>query len=302
MVRIADLSVVIATLGRPEGLARCLGALQAGQALPAEIIIVDQNRDDLTQSLAEKFQARMDSFIYVRQGRRGLSAARNVAIARASSGVIAFTDDDCVPDPGWVAIIDKTFAALRAPDAVTGRVLPLGPEEPGTYPISLRENTVRADFTGKHLPWFVGTGGNFAARHEWFSRVGSFDERLGAGSSGKAAEDADLIYRLLCAGARVRYEPSAIIYHERKNKSRRMATRWSYGYGIGAFCGIWLGRRDPYALWCLSHYAFSQCKGLATAIAHREWLGARQRLFCMGGIGGGLIYGLRVFRERPVHQ
>jgi glycosyltransferase involved in cell wall biosynthesis len=291
---IADLTVAISTFERPDGLRRCLDALLGGKVLPAEVVIIDQSRDDSTRALIEDRQVGSVPIVYVHQQRRGLSASRNAAINHAKHPVLAFTDDDCMPDGAWVAAIESTFASASPPDAATGRVLPLGPDEPGTYSVSPRDSSVRADFSGRLIPWFIGTGGNFAVKREWLSRVGNYDERLGVGSPGKAAEDADFFYRLLRAGARVRYEPDALVYHERQSKNRRMTSRYSYGYGIGAFCGIWLCRRDPYALHILSYWVLNQCLGLARAIRRWHWMQAHESSLSLRGTLHGLLYGLRV--------
>src|SRR5205823_3380305 len=140
------------------------------------------------------------------------------------------------------------------PDAVAGRISPLGPDGPGLFMVSSRDSTARVDYRGKAVPWVVGSGGNFTVNRAWFGRVGPFDERLGVGTPGKAGEDMDLIHRLLHAGARIRYEPDAVMYHERQTRARRLATRWSYGFGMGAFCGIWLRHHDPYALYLLARW------------------------------------------------
>jgi GT2 family glycosyltransferase len=293
-MRVANLTAAIATLDRPDALLRCLDGLLAGEVLPAEVLIVDQSGGDATRLALEQRRGSRVPIIYMRQERHGLSASRNAAVARASRPVVAITDDDCVPDPGWIAAIEAAFASETAPDAVTGRVLPLGPDVPGLYAVSLREGTARADFSGRAVPWLVGTGGNFAVKREWLDRVGRYDERLGAGSPGRAAEDSELLYRLLCAGARIRYEPDALVYHERQSRTRRMRSRWTYGHGIGAFCSIWIRRRDPYALRILAHWLLGQCGGLGRAVRRREWLQIQERLLILRGTMRGLMYGLRV--------
>ena len=290
---LANLTVAIATLDRPQGLRRCLDALLSGDSVPAEVIIVDQSQDDATQSIVAGHQSNGVRIIYIRQQRRGLAASRNAATARASYPIIAMTDDDCVPDGRWIAATQRTFASIPVPDAVTGRVLPLGPHEPGTYAISTRDSIVRADFTGRVLPWIVGSGGNFAVKRDLLNRIGGYDERLGAGSPGKAAEDMDMFYRLLRAEARVRFEPEAVVYHERQGEARHLASRWSYGYGMGAFCGIWLRQSDIYAARILGSWMLYHCTGLATAIRHRQWRQVHQRLLSVRGMMCGLLYGLR---------
>lgn len=294
MSKIAQISAAIATLGRPEGLARCLDALLSGSVLPAEVIIVDQSDNDATEKIVLSRQSSRVPIVYVRQSRRGLSASRNGALARVSCPLVAVTDDDCVPDPGWIATIVRALSSETAPDALTGRVLPFGPESPDTYVVSARESLLRQDFAGKTSPWLIGSGGNFAVKQRWLESVGGWDERLGAGSPGKAAEDMDLFYRLLCAGARIRYEPDALVFHERATKSRRLKTRWSYGYGMGAFCCLWLRRGDPYAVRVLGRWLRWQCWDFTIAAARRQWLEAYQRWLSLRGTVCGLIYGFKV--------
>ena len=294
MRRSANLSVAISTLDRPEALARCLDALLGGEMLPAEVVVVDQSGNCATKDLVEQRQASTAPIQYMRQARRGLSASRNYAISHARCRVVAVTDDDCVPDPQWTSAIERTFASPTAPDALTGRILSLCTDIPGLFKVATRESTQRTEFRGKVLPWLVGGGGNFAVRRDWFLRIGGCDERLGVGSSGKAAEDMDFFYRLLRAGGSIRYEPEALIYHEPKSKSERMTRHWSYGYGIGAFSGIWLRRGDWYALRVLTHWVGTHCRDLALAIGRRQRFEAHQKRLILQGTVRGLLYGLRV--------
>ena len=297
--RLANLSVAIATLDRPDVLARCLDALAAGTVLPAEVIIVDQGQTDATKAIIEEREAAVP-ILYIRQQRSGLSASRNAAMARASHAIVAVTDDDCVPDREWVATIERAFASPPTPDALTGRILPLAPDKPGLFAAASRESTLRTEFHGKVLPWIIGSGGNFAVKREWVILIGGYDERLGVGSPGKAAEDMDIFYHLLQAGACIRYEPDALIYHQRKSKAQRLATRWSYGYGIGAFCTMWLRRGDLYMLRILGHWLCWQCRDFAVATGRRQWLEAYQKWLVLGGTVSGLMYGLRVCRRKEV--
>jgi GT2 family glycosyltransferase len=235
---------VVTTVDRPEALRRCLEGLLAGEMVPEEIVVADQGDTGVCENevlCRQKTGVRMR---YFRQERLGLSAARNAAAAIASGAIIAVTDDDCVPDHVWVQTLYETLSGENAPDAVTGRVLPLGPEMAGLYAVSSRLSTDRQEFVRPVHPWKVGTGANFAVRRDWLERIGGYDERLGAGSPGKAAEDMDLLYRLLLCGAKIRYEPEAVVMHERQTLSRRRASRHTYGFGIGAFCGIRLRLMD----------------------------------------------------------
>ena len=239
----ADMTVVVTTVDKPAELGRCLHAILHGEAVPGEIVVIDQGNSGSCEREVSDRSGGDVRLVYRQQPRRGLSAGRNAGIAIASGAVIAVTDDDCVPGPGWLLNLHQTLRAPDAPHAVTGPVFPLGPDAPGLYAVSSRSGTSQTDYDAPpSRPWVVGTGANFAVRREWLDRVGGYDERLGAGSAGKAAEDMDMFYRLLLSGARIRYEPAAVVFHERQPLSRRMASRHTYGFGIGAFCGLWLRR------------------------------------------------------------
>jgi len=284
-------SAAVAACDRPTELMRCLDAILAGEAPPAEIIVVDQSRDTHVADALAAIPEHATPVRYVRQPRRGLSASRNAALALASQDMVAFTDDDCVPSGGWIATVHRVLAGDPAIAAVTGRVLPLGEKRAGTYVVSPRTSTDPCVYRGRAVPWTVGTGGNFAARRDWLTRVGGFDERFGAGSPGRAAEDAELLYRLLLAGAAIRYEPASLVYHERQTAAQRLASRTGYGHGIGALCALYLRKGDAYAGVMLASYLRGHGVGLARAVLHRDWFMARQRLLALGGCASGLRHG-----------
>ena len=294
MSALAPITAAVAACERPEPLRRCLTALLTGEVLPSQLIVVDQSTGPEVETVVRSMAAPGVEVRYIRQARRGLSASRNAAIGAASQALIAFTDDDCVPASGWLATIGDVLAGPGAPAAVTGRVLPLGDPGPGTHVVSPRVGTERIDYRGRAVPWAVGTGGNFATRAEWLDRVGRFDERLGAGSPGRAAEDADLLYRLLRGGATVRFEPAVVVYHERQTEAQRLASRWSYAYGVTALCGLWLRRGDPYAVRLLGVWLAHVCRALGSAALRGDWPMVRQRLLSLRGGARGVLYGLRL--------
>jgi glycosyltransferase involved in cell wall biosynthesis len=290
----AEVSVVIATVDRPATLARCLDALLAGSLLPGEIVVVDQGSNDATTIAIAERTDKLVPLVHIRQDRRGLSASRNLGVSRSKCRVVAITDDDCVPDREWVAVIDRTFRAESPPDALTGRILPLGPPMDGTYVVSARTGTRRTVYTGNVVPWDVGSGANIAMTRECFITVGGCNERLGAGSPGRAAEDIDLIYRLLRLGLRITYEPDAVVFHERQSRHQRITSRYGYGFGIGAFCAMWLRRGDRYPGRVLWKWLKGQTLALALAAARGRWFDVYQRWLSVKGTLGGVIYGVRL--------
>src|SRR5205823_3016543 len=95
---------------RPDLLQRCLAALLAQNLAPAdyEIIVADDAASDETRRIVE-LSAAVPAARYVPvTGRHGPAAARNRGWRAARAPIVAFTDDDCVPDPGWLG------AGLRA--------------------------------------------------------------------------------------------------------------------------------------------------------------------------------------------
>ncbi|HEX6652239.1 MAG TPA: glycosyltransferase family A protein [Thermoleophilaceae bacterium] len=285
------ITVAIATMGRPEALARCLDAV-AAQTVPAhEVIVVDQAPSAEASEAASRTGRR--PVRYLEQAPLGLSASRNLALREATGNLLAVTDDDCAPDPGWLEAVAAAFARAPAPAAVTGPILPLGERPPGTFVVSLRESRAAVDHAGRVLPWTVGSGGNFAGAVAVLRDCGGWDERLGAGSRGQAAEDSDLNHRLLRRGLVVRYEPDAVVRHEWQTLERRLATRWSYGFGIGAMCGIWLRRRDAYALRALLSYARLHVRPLLGGLRRADGRRIREHGRALASVAPGLLYGLR---------
>jgi GT2 family glycosyltransferase len=285
--------VAIATRDRADCLAACLDALLADPAPPAEIVVVDQSAGDQTRLAVEQRQPGPVSLVYVRHTGTGLGAAQNLALTRASWPILAVTDDDCIPALGWAAAIARLFARCSGLHAVTGRVLPLGPERPGTYAVSSRLSTARAEFARLALPWDVGSGNNFAVRREWLERIGGLDERLGPGAPGQGGLDMDLFYRLLRAGARIRYEPDLVVYHSRASRSGRLARRVPYGYGMGACCTLWLRQGDWHALRVLAAWVLMRARRLARGAARGEAMLVQEEALVLAGTGAGLVYGLR---------
>jgi GT2 family glycosyltransferase len=289
---IAHLSVAIATYNRLDDLIHCVEELLNGPVIPAEVIIIDQSDDDNNHLIQKQFVKSIIPLKYVHQEQRGLSVSRNTAINLAGYPFIAFTDDDCVPDKNWVEAISKSFLLMPIPDIVCGRVIPYGPKIEGKYAISTRDRLQRSDYQGRTVPWCIGTGGNCAIRTDLFTRIGVFNEQLGAGSPGKAAEDVEFIYRSLIQGVQIRYEPEAVIYHKWQNRERRFRSRWEYGHGIGAFIGIRLRKLDFYIIYILLNWIVSRLVEFGKYLVTGNWTEVQQRLLNLSGTCSGLSYGL----------
>ncbi len=112
---VPELSVVVASYNGARHLPDCLVSLCEQEGCPGlEIIVVDDGSTDDTWKQIEKFDV---------QGvrlpeNRGLSAARNAGLARATGTVVAFVDDDEVAPPGWAAGIVSFWKSAPAGVAV----------------------------------------------------------------------------------------------------------------------------------------------------------------------------------------
>jgi GT2 family glycosyltransferase len=296
----APVSIVVPTVDRPAELARCLDALTKGTVAPAEVIVVDQAGGAATAEAVARYGGEHE-VSHVVTDARGLSAARNTGIRQASHEWLAFTDDDCVPDVDWVSSIAARVGAAQGLDGLGGRVLPLGEPTAGTYTLSLRLSRQPKLVQGRAYAWQVGSGGNMALRRSVLTAVGGYDERLGAGSPGLAGEDLELVHRLLRAGASLAFDPSVIVYHDRVSAERRLSTRFSYGYGMGTYVGLWM-RRDPWVCQSLARWMADRVVATGrAAYAHDHWRLREQRLMTTGA-AAGLRHGwaLRDPVDRPL--
>jgi GT2 family glycosyltransferase len=167
----------------------------------------------------------MPNIQYLLEPRPGLSVARNTGIHHCIGDIIAFTDDDAIVHPDWIARLQQSFHEPKVM-AVTGLVLPAELETEvqlifqqspagftkGYSPLSF-DSQFFEEMKHQGVPvWNIGAGANMAFRRKAFALVGYFDERLGAGASG-CSEDSEFWYRILAEGWLCCYEPTAVIYH-----------------------------------------------------------------------------------------
>ncbi len=200
------ISVVIPTCGRPLLLRRCLQALCA-QTLAAdafEIIVVDDGRSAATRAVVDDMNAALAGSGHRRiaciepAGTRGPAAARNRGWRAARGALIAFTDDDTVPAPTWLAEGERAMQADAQAAAVSGAVrVPLhGP--PTDHALNTRR-LEQAEFVTA----------NCFVRRNALEQVGGFDERF----TRAWREDSDLQFTLAAHGLRVIRSPHAVVAH-----------------------------------------------------------------------------------------
>ncbi|HSJ93951.1 MAG TPA: glycosyltransferase family 2 protein, partial [Gaiellaceae bacterium] len=147
-------TVVIATRDRPRLVREAVAAIQAGETVPEEILVVDQS--------VEPVEA--DGVRTVTVPARGVSAARNDGIRAAEHDVVLLIDDDILVAPGWHRALVEAVA--RGPRTVaTGRVVIGEPEIPGGFSPASVPSEEPATYRGR-IGTDVLAGGNMAARRE----------------------------------------------------------------------------------------------------------------------------------------
>ncbi len=241
-------TVVVPTRNHDDLITGTLQALLASDHPDFTLLVIDQSTDDRTRrSVAAT--ARGDSWVLVAStATMGLSAARNLGVELAATEVVAYTDDDCIVDRGWLAAILEEFENPVIA-AVYGRQLPweAGPRT-GTE-TGVKADMKRKKYTSRIPPWYVGHGGNMAFRRADLLAVGGFDPLLGAGGFFGSNEDGDIAYRLLASGRRVVYTPKALDFHKHwKTWPARQQMERAYGVGTGAQCAKYIRCGDLYAI------------------------------------------------------
>lgn len=244
-------TVAICTRERPDDLTRALEAVCALRPVPFHVLVVDNNP---VTSRTHDVVARFANVRYVRENRPGLDAARNRALMEATTPIVAFTDDDAVPEPEWLGHLLRPFADPRV-FCTSGLTLALELETPAQEWFEryspFGRGFDRMLFDGiRDDPLAVadiGAGANMALRRSVLERVGGFDEALDAGTAARSGGDHEMFGRILAAGYRIVYEPRAVSWH-RHRRTREELRAVLYGYGVGVYA-VWTRRllyeREP---------------------------------------------------------
>jgi glycosyltransferase involved in cell wall biosynthesis len=193
-------SVVIPVRDRATGVRAVLDCLSR-QTLPRdrfEVLIGDDGSAPGSLAGIETHEAT----VRVVPGPRCTSyAARNRAAAEARGAVLAFTDSDCAPDPGW---LEEGLAALVAADVAAGEVIFYSRGRPTSW------SRLTADMyldQEHNVPLGRGVTANLLVKREVFTRLGGFDESLPSGG------DYDFVRRAVASGACLAYAREAVVRH-----------------------------------------------------------------------------------------
>lgn len=248
-------SVVVCTLGREPHLVETVRAVLSQTHPQLDLVVVDNA--PASGGTAALLGGITDPRLrVVEEPRRGLSAARNAGLRAARGALIAYTDDDAVPDATWIAELLAVLRSDRSGDVtcVTGRVVAAETatveqawfEAAGIFDKGL-ERTVWAlgsgaagvpGTPGRRTVFFpytageMGSGNNMIFRTAALRALGGFDEALGAGSPAKGGEDLDMFRRVILARQVLVYTPTALVRHYHRQTFQELRSQM-FGYGAG---------------------------------------------------------------------
>jgi GT2 family glycosyltransferase len=196
-----EVSVIVPSYNAAATIGTCLAALREQQTrVPFEVIVVDSGSDGAADIVASRFpEVRLLRFA----DRKFAGHARNLAIAEAHAGVLAFTDADCVPAPDWIDAIRRAHATS---ETVVGGVV--ANANPNSY---------------------IGRGYYFTEFHHWLpeARPGPVDDiagccwsmkrsafaRFGPFLEGTYSSDTAFHWRMAAAGLRPYLDPAIRVAH-----------------------------------------------------------------------------------------
>lgn len=219
-----DVTVIIPVRDNAFGLNRLVRALRG-----MRIVVVDDG--SVVPLKAEDFDGTYCNVTVLRHDRsKGPSAARNTGLAACETDFVAFLDSDVVPHRGWleallghfcdptVALVAPRIVGLQEPENLVARYEAVR----SSLDLGHREAPVVPYGTVSYVP-----SAAIICRRTAINDVGGFDETL------KSGEDVDLCWRFIEAGARLRYEPIALVGHDHRTQLREWFVRKAF-YGTSA--------------------------------------------------------------------
>ena len=221
------ISVVVPTRDRAESLDACLTALaaQSFDAGGVEVIVVDDGSREPVAPRLDAWRTRL-AISDVRTTGAGPAAARNAGSAAAGGAYLAFTDDDCVPDPGWLHAL--LTALRRKPGAlVGGRTVNLLTASPAPEASQLIADVAYDYYNADPENARFFSSNNLACEAATFRGLGGFDPAF------RTSEDRDLCDRWRASGRALVFAPDALVGHAHRMGLAGFA-RQHVGYGRGA--------------------------------------------------------------------
>jgi glycosyltransferase involved in cell wall biosynthesis/GT2 family glycosyltransferase len=206
-------SIVVNTYNRADSLRTTLESFRRLTYEPFEVVVVNGPSTDHSDAVIRSFG---DEVKHLTCPEANLCKSRNIAIEGAAGEVLAFIDDDAIPEPHWLEdliggfddpdvagvgglVLDHTGFALQSGFGMCDR---MGFNQQFTAP------TGHLSFPGAD-PFPHLQGGNAAMRRDVLVELGGFDEEIEY-----YLDETDLCLRVLDAGYELRQVHRAAVHHK----------------------------------------------------------------------------------------
>jgi len=223
-------SIIIPTYNRPGQLADCLEALAQLDYPPDrfEVLVVDDGGAVSPASVVDRFQQCL-AIRLIRQANAGPGSARNTGAKNAKGQILAFTDDDCLPQSDWLRTLAMRFLSASDSVFVGGHVVNLLVNNRYAVASQLIVDMGHAYHNNDPERARFFTANNLAIPADRFRELGGFDVTFGT----TASEDRDICGRWLHRGYRMIFASEAVVGHAHRLTWRSFF--WQhFNYGRGA--------------------------------------------------------------------
>ena len=224
--QLPTVSVIINTLNRAPYLANTLAALKLQRYADFEVIVVNGPSEDGTDAILAAYG---DSIRVARCDIANLSASRNIGLGLACGEIVAFLDDDAIPEPTWLEALVRPFedpqvgaagGFIRDHTGVGFQVRVITCDRTGRLETFMSEQSANLDQRPGADRVLSATGANVAFRRDLIVELGGFDENYRY-----LLEETDLNFRIMDAGYRNVAVPQAEVHHKYAPSHIRNAAR-----------------------------------------------------------------------------
>jgi glycosyltransferase involved in cell wall biosynthesis/GT2 family glycosyltransferase len=308
-VQPVNFSIVINTYNRAAWLATALESLRYLDYPAYEIVVVNGPSDDATSSVLSDFHANIK---VAHCAEVNLSVSRNIGIRHAAGDVVAFMDDDAIPDARWLKALSTAYQDPQVAAAGGWIFDNTGYSFQAKYTVCDRAGDA-LQLTGPNpTPWFNApglpqycslTGTNSSFRRTFLHEIGGFDEEYAY-----FLDETDVCLRLIDRGHRIVFVDNAFIYHKfapshLRNVNRIPKSLYRPSRSKSYFCLRFAGSDDNFG------QAFQRIQDYETGLRRdNDWLannGAidqNQKDFLNKSLADGLRDGMREALASPVRK